>query len=63
MGVLSRFFVKASTGGLGGRKVRMASRLDQYVTQVARSVDPPSTVSYIIDKNYEVVFVSSGSQK
>lgn len=63
MGVLFDLIGKASAGGFGGRKVKVSSRLDQYVAQIARDVEPPSQVTYVIDKNYEVVYTSPSGQK
>jgi hypothetical protein len=41
----------------------MADRLDRFVQTVAYEVVEPEPISYVIDKNYEVVLTSPTSPK
>jgi hypothetical protein len=47
----------------GGRKVKVSDRLDRFVAEAARRVDEPEEVSYIIDRNYEIVYIDPDQRK
>ncbi len=63
MALFPRLFGQPSVGRNNGRKVRVSDRLDTFVTTVARRADEPEETSYVIDKNYEIVYTDQAPQK
>ena len=63
MVLFPRLFGQPGAGVTSGRKVRVSDRLDRFVTTVARRVDEPEEPSYVIDKNYEVVYTDPAPRK
>ena len=63
MVLFPRLFGQAGAGGTSGRKVKVSDRLDRFVTTAARQADEPEEVSYVIDKNYEIVYTGPAQRK
>jgi hypothetical protein len=63
MALFPRLFGQPGAGGNGGRKVRVSDRLDRFVSTAARRVDEPEESSYVIDKNYEIVYTGPAPRK
>ncbi len=63
MALFPRLFGQPGAGRNSGRKVRVSDRLDTFVTTVARRVDEVEETSYVIDKNYEVVYTDTAPRK
>jgi hypothetical protein len=63
MALFPRLFGQPGAGRTGGRKVRVSDRLDTFVANTARRVDEPEEASYVIDKNYEIVYTETAPRK
>ena len=63
MVLLPRLFGQPAGGGSRGRKMSVNDRLDQFVSAAARRVDEPEETSYIIDRNYEIVYTGPAPRK
>ncbi len=63
MVLFPRLFGQPGAGRTGGRKVRVTDRLDTFVAATSRRVDEPEETTYVIDKNYEIVYTDTTPRK
>lgn len=63
MALFPRLFGQPGVGGNGGRKVKVSDRLNNFVSTEARRADEPEETSYVIDKNYEIVYTGPAPRK
>ncbi len=63
MALFPKLFGQPGAGGNGGRKVKVSDRLDRFVTDTVRRADEPEEASYVIDKNYEIVYTGPAPRK
>jgi hypothetical protein len=63
MALFPRLFSRTTPGGHGVRKVRVSDRLDRFVTTAARQDDEPVEPTYVIDRNYEIVYTGPAPRK
>ncbi len=63
MVLFPRLFGQPGAGRTSGRKVKVSDRLDQFVSTAARHVEEAEETSYVIDKNYEIVYTGPAPRK